>query len=286
MFRNQYDNDVSIWSPQGRIHQIEYAMEAVKQGSATIGIKSKTAVVLVALKRAASELSAHQKKIIPIDDHIGISIAGLTADARLLSKFMRSECLNSKYAYDTPLPVSRLVSSISDKMQIPTQVYGRRPYGVGILIGGYDDVGPHLFQVCPSANFFDCKCMAIGARSQSARTYLEKMLDQFPDCSPEELIKHGLTALRETLPSEQELNTKNSSVCLIGKDQELKIFNDDNVAPFLALLKTTKGGRIPKNVAKADAEGDAEGGEASMEQDTAAAPETGGEGESKGMETE
>lgn len=284
MFRNQYDNDVSVWSPQGRIHQIEYAMEAVKQGSATIGIKSSTHVVLVALKRAASELSAHQKKIIPIDDHIAISIAGLTADARLLSKFMRSECLNSKYAYDTPLPVARLVTAISDKMQTQTQVYGRRPYGVGLLIGGYDDAGPHLYQTCPSANFFDCKCMAIGARSQSARTYLEKMLDEFPNSTPEELIKHGLTALRETLPNEQELTTKNSSVCLVGKDQDLVIFNDEDVAPYLALLDNLKGGRAGKSDAKTEGEsGEVESGEASMEQDTAGGHQD--EGDDKTMDT-
>ena len=83
-FRNQYDNDVSTWSPQGRIHQIEYAMEAVKQGAATVGIKSKTHAVLTALKRAPSELSSHQKKILQLDDHVGASISGLTADARLL----------------------------------------------------------------------------------------------------------------------------------------------------------------------------------------------------------
>ncbi|KAJ8315405.1 hypothetical protein KUTeg_007555, partial [Tegillarca granosa] len=166
LFRNQYDNDVTVWSPQGRIHQIEYAMEAVKQGSAT---------------RAPSELSAHQKKIIPIDDHVGVSIAGLTADARLLSNFMRSECLNSRYAYDRPLPISRLVAAVGNKSQIPTQRYGRRPFGVGLIVAGYDEMGPHIYQTCPSANYYDCKSMAIGARSQSARTYLEKFLDKFVD---------------------------------------------------------------------------------------------------------
>lgn len=83
-FRNQYDSDVTVWSPQGRLHQVEYAMEAVKLGSATVGLKNKTHAVLIALKRASSELSAHQKKIIPIDKHMGITIAGLTADARML----------------------------------------------------------------------------------------------------------------------------------------------------------------------------------------------------------
>uniref|UniRef100_A0A2K5CVM2 Proteasome subunit alpha type n=1 Tax=Aotus nancymaae TaxID=37293 RepID=A0A2K5CVM2_AOTNA len=115
-FRNQYDNDVTVWSPQGRIHQIEYAMEAVKQGSATVGLKSKTHAVLVALKRAQSELAAHQKKILHVDNHIGISIAGLTADARLLCNFMRQECLDSRFVFDRPLPVSRLVSLIGSSI--------------------------------------------------------------------------------------------------------------------------------------------------------------------------
>lgn len=75
-FRNQYDSDVTVWSPAGRLHQVEYAMEAVKQGSATVGLKSKTDAVVVALKRASSDLAAHQKKIIPVDEHMGISISG------------------------------------------------------------------------------------------------------------------------------------------------------------------------------------------------------------------
>ncbi|XP_030844373.1 proteasome subunit alpha type-1 [Strongylocentrotus purpuratus] len=248
MFRNQYDNDVTVWSPQGRIHQIEYAMEAVKQGSATVGLKSKTHAVLVALKRASSELSSHQKKIIPIDDHIGISIAGLTSDARMLSKFMRTECLNSRYAYETPLPVSRLVSEIGNKSQINTQRYGRRPYGVGLLVAGYDEMGPHIFQTCPSANYFDCKCMAIGARSQSARTYLEKKIDDFQTATLEELVKHGLRALRDTLPNESELNTKNCSVAIVGKDEKFTVYEDDDVAKFLAGIETearSRGRRAP-----------------------------------------
>lgn len=118
MFRNQYDSDVTVWSPQGRIHQVEYAMEAVKLGSATVALKNETHSLLVALKRATSELSYHQKKIIPIDKHIGISISGLTADARILSKFMRTECMNYKYQYAEPMPVSRLITALANKMQV------------------------------------------------------------------------------------------------------------------------------------------------------------------------
>lgn len=110
MFRNQYDSDVTVWSPQGRLHQVEYAMEAVNLGSATVGLKSRSHAVIIALKRASSELSAYQKKIINIDDHIGITISGLTADARILSRYMRTECLNYKYSLDTVMPLNRLIS--------------------------------------------------------------------------------------------------------------------------------------------------------------------------------
>ena len=189
MFRNQYDSDVTVWSPQGRLHQVEYAMEAVKLGSATVGLKNKTHAVLIALKRASSELSAHQKKMFPIDKHMGISISGLTADARMLSRYMRTECLNYKYSHDDVLPVSRLLASLGNKLQTCTQRYDRRPYGVGLLIAGYDDQGPHIYQTCPSSNYFDCKAMAIGARSQSARTYLEKHLNELLSCDLDELIK-------------------------------------------------------------------------------------------------
>lgn len=237
MFRNQYDNDVTVWSPQGRLHQVEYAMEAVKQGSATVGVKNKTHAVLVALKRASSELSAHQKKVIPIDDHVGISIAGLTADARMLSRYMRTECLNNRYSHNSALPINRLVQVLGNKMQVCTQRYDRRPYGVGLLVAGYDDAGPHIYQTCPSANYFDCKAMAVGARSQSARTYLEKHLTVLPECSLEELVKHGLLALRDTLPNEVELTTKNCSIAIVGKGMSFTIYEDEAVNPYLRTIE-------------------------------------------------
>lgn len=200
-------------------------MEAVKLGSATVGLKSREYAVLVALKRASSELASYQKKIIPIDDHLGISIAGITADARVLSKLMRQECLNYKYSYDSTYPVSRLISKLGNRMQLCTQRYDRRPYGVGLLVAGYDDQGPQIFEVVPSANFFSCKAMSIGSRSQSARTYLEKHLNSFIDSTKDELIKHGLEALKGTLPNEDLLtnlvclwfNTRNDFYIIIAQ---------------------------------------------------------------------
>jgi len=238
MFRNQYDSDVTIWSPQGRIHQIEYAMEAVKHGAATIGMKSKTCAVLVALKRAANELCSHQTKVYEIDEHIGISIAGLMSDARLLTKFMQSEALNWRWLHNEPIPISHLMNLLETKLQVNTQRYGRRPFGVGMLVAGWDENGTHLVQTCPSANMYDCYAMAIGSRSQSARTYLEKHMQEFAACDEKALVKHALLALRDTLPNDMSLTTKNTSVSLVEIDGKFKVYEDDELSKCLDSIKT------------------------------------------------
>lgn len=236
MFRNQYDSDVTVWSPQGRIHQVEYAMEAVKQGSATVGIKSNNAVVLVALKRAQNDLSSYQPKIFPADDQIGVSVSGLMADARLLIRFLQSEALDYRWAHEQVVPINQLSGRIESKLQTNTQIYGRRPFGVGMLLAGFDDNGTYLIQTCPSAHTYICHAMALGARSQSARTYLENHLKDFPECNKDALIKHALTALKETLPNDMTLNARNTSVGVVVLDGKFEICEDESVANYLSNL--------------------------------------------------
>lgn len=96
------------------MHQVEYAMEAVKQGAACVGLRSADYAVLAAVKRAPSDLSSHQKKLFEIDEHVGIAISGLTADARQLCKQMRNECLEHRYVYEAPLLLSRLVLYVAN----------------------------------------------------------------------------------------------------------------------------------------------------------------------------
>jgi len=206
MFRNTYDSDNTVFSPQGRLHQVEYAQEAVKQGSAVIGLRSSTHVVLVALKRAPSELASYQEKMTRIDNHIGISYAGLTSDARVLSNYMRQLALNSRMLYSRPLPLSRIIGSLADRAQLNTMQYGKRPYGVGFLVAGVDNTGPHLFEFSPTGNCLEYHAMALGARSQSAKTYLERNFESFKEASKDELVKHGLYALRETLQQNKDVS--------------------------------------------------------------------------------
>ncbi|KAJ4842088.1 RNA polymerase-associated factor [Turnera subulata] len=232
MFRNQYDTDVTTWSPAGRLFQVEYSMEAVKQGSAAIGLRSKTHVVLACVNKANSELSSHQKKIFKVDDHIGVAIAGLTADGRVLSRYMRSECINYNFTYESPLPVGRLVVQLADKAQVCTQRSWKRPYGVGLLVAGLDESGAHLYYNCPSGNYFEYQAFAIGSRSQAAKTYLERRFENFMDSSRDDLVKDALIAVRETLQGE----TLKSSICtvaVVGVGEAFHILDQDTVQQLI-----------------------------------------------------
>ncbi|QSZ30002.1 hypothetical protein DSL72_004520 [Monilinia vaccinii-corymbosi] len=295
MFRNNYDNDSVTFSPQGRIFQVEYASEAVKQGSVVVGIVSKTHAVLVAVKvsyiisypsttfpdtgtdntiqrsialyldlhtftltittglqtqtnqsptqRNAEELSSYQKKVIAIDEHVGLALAGLASDARVLSNFMKNQTLASRMTYDRAIPIERLVAAIGDRAQTNTQNYGKRPYGVGLLVAGVDETGPHLFEFQPSGMTQEMIACAIGARSQMARTYLERHLEEFPECGREELVKHGLRALKESLAQDKELTVENTSVGVVGikgegekRIQAFKLFDGQDVKQWVDLV--------------------------------------------------
>jgi len=233
MFRNMYDSDNTTWSPQGRLFQLEYAMEAVKQGSCSVGLRSATHAVVVTLKRASSELGSHQQKVFKIDGHVGVAISGLCGDARGLCKFMRTECLAHRYTYDAPIPVERLVALVADKSQVHTQRYGSRPYGVGLLVVGYD-TAPHLFETCPSGNYFEFRGQAIGSRAQSARTYLERVAPELDACPLDALVRHGVRALRESVQSGGEgLNPANCSIGVVGLDTPFTILEDDAIRPYV-----------------------------------------------------
>lgn len=190
-------------------------------------------ILFLALKRSPNTLAAYQKKLQKIDDHMGVGLSGLTADGRSLVKYMRNETLNHKYVFATPMQGSRLVSDLADMHQRCTQSYVRRPYGVGLLVATYDQTGPHLFMTEPSGNFYEYVAMAIGSRSQTSRTYLEREFESFENCSLDELIKHGLKALAASLSGDVELDSKSASIGIVGKDTTFKILDDAAVQPYL-----------------------------------------------------
>jgi 20S proteasome subunit alpha 6 len=228
------------------------------QGSASLGVCSKTHVVLCALKRSPHELASHQKKLLKIDNHMGVAIAGLNADARSLAKYMRTECLNHRFVYGTPLQCGRLVKEVADKHQRCTQMYTRRPYGVGLLVGAVDATGPHLYETTPSGDYFEYTAMAIGARSQSAKTYLEKHSAAFNDCGMEELVKHAVKALAGCVQSDKTLEAANLSITVIGPDQKYISLEDALTQPYLDSIEL-EGDLLPAQPATAEDGDDGEG---------------------------
>jgi len=212
-------------------------MEAVKQGTPVLALRSKTHAVIATFKRAQSELATHQQKIFKIDDHMAIGISGLTADARVLAEYMRNECLNHRYVFDAPMQVGRLVAQVADKSQQKTQNASKRPYGVGLLVAGCDENGPHIFETCPSGNCFEYYAMAIGGRSTSARTYLEKHFADFESASTEALIKHALEAMNKTTASDQTLTPKNTAVAVMGPDEKYRELSEEALQAVIETLE-------------------------------------------------
>lgn len=161
---------------------------------------------------------------------------------------MKRQALASKMTYGRPIPLERIVSQIGDRAQTSTQVYSKRPYGVGLLVAGVDETGPHLFEFQPSGLTQEMTACAIGARSQMARTYLERHLSEFEGASRDELIKHGLRALKESLSQDKELTVENASVGVTGiaqggkrKIENFKLYDGPAVGPLLeAALETAE----------------------------------------------
>ena len=136
--------------------------------------------------------------------------------SRVLSNFLKSQSLSSRLTYGRALPIERAVSAIGDRAQTNTQHYGKRPYGVGLIVVGVDETGPHLFEFQPSGLTQEMVACAIGARSQMARTYLERNAESFADASREELVSHGLRALKESLAQDKDLTVENTSIGIVG----------------------------------------------------------------------
>ena len=179
MFPSQslgYDRGVSVFSPEGRLYQVEYATEAVRHGPLAVGVKSPAGVVLVGEKRTPHPLVdiTTIKKILLIDDHIGTAIAGLHADARKLIDQARIQAQINRLNYDEPILVHSLIENICDTKQAHTQYGGARPFGVSLLVAGVDDHGTQLYTTDPSGSFWGWKAAAIGKESDVVRDFFKE----------------------------------------------------------------------------------------------------------------
>ncbi|MCS7140050.1 MAG: archaeal proteasome endopeptidase complex subunit alpha [Candidatus Nezhaarchaeota archaeon] len=171
-----YDRAITVFSPEGRLYQVEYALEAVKRGWTTLGIKCQDGVVVAVEKKRISPLvdPDTMEKIWKIDDHVGIAYAGLASDGRVLIDRARIEAQIHRMIYDEPIDIEVLTRRISDLKQLYTQHAGVRPFGVSFIIAGVDRAGPRLYMTEPSGAYAGYHAVVIGVGAQIATELLEK----------------------------------------------------------------------------------------------------------------
>ncbi len=190
-----YDRAITVFSPDGKLYQVEYAFEAVRRGWTTLGIRSNSGVVLAAIKKKVLPLMDFSdiEKVFQIDDHIGMTFAGFASDGRVLVDYARLRAIQHKILYDEKISVELLTRRICDVKQSYTQHAGVRPFGVALIIGGVDDRGPHLYMTEPSGQYMSYFAVAIGSEGQLANEYLEKKYKK--DLTVDELIVLAIDTL-------------------------------------------------------------------------------------------
>ena len=196
-----YDRAITVFSPDGRLFQVEYAREAVKRGATAIGVKTNEGVILVADRRVASKLLEADtiEKIYKIDEHVCAATSGLVADARVLIDRARLEAQINRLTYDEPISVKELARKICDFKQQYTQYGGVRPFGVSLLIAGVDDK-PKLYETDPSGALLEYKATAIGAGRNVVLEYFEK--EYSDDIGFEDAIIKALVAMGKAIEGE------------------------------------------------------------------------------------
>jgi len=170
---SEYDYDSTIFSPDGRLFQVEYARETIKKGSTTLGLKFKNGVLLIAYKKFSSNLieSTSTDKIAQIDDNIICAYVGLSADARLLINYSQEIAVINRIWYDEQITVKNLVEEICKYKHLFTTYNGLRPFGLVLLIAGIDSKGAHLFGTDPSGAFLEYKVICEGEKSNIVIKY-------------------------------------------------------------------------------------------------------------------
>jgi len=229
-----YDHSITMFSPDGRLFQVEYARESVKRGTTTAGLKFRDGVVLVCDKRIASRLILPEsiEKMFKIDEHIGFATSGLVADARQLVDRARVECQVNRITYAAPVPVDMLTKKMCDFMQSFTQYGGARPYGTALLIGGVDENGIHLFETDPSGAYQSYHAGAIGSGRNTVIDFFESNWKE--NLTMNAAMKLGLEALRKSL--DVELNREAIEVVVIDADG-YRILNREQVVKQIDRLK-------------------------------------------------
>ncbi|GCE99563.1 proteasome component pup2 [Zygosaccharomyces mellis] len=250
--RSEYDRGVSTFSPEGRLFQVEYSLEAIKLGSTAIGIATSEGVILGVEKRANSPLLETDsiEKILEVDRHIGCAMSGLTADARSMIEHARTAAVTHSLYYDEDISVESLTQSVCDlALRFGEGAAGEerlmsRPFGVALLIAGYDkDDGYQLFHAEPSGTFYRYNAKAIGSGSEGAQSELQNEWHSSLTLKEAELLV--LKILKQVM--EEKLDENNAQLSSITKEEGFKIYDEKRTAEIIKALKEKETEENPED---------------------------------------
>ena len=228
-----YDRVATMFSPDGRLYQVEYASKIVAQGTLGVGIKYADGVMLGADKKITSKLLLPEsiEKVFKIDSHIGAVSAGLVGDARRLVQIARQKAKENVMYYDEPIQVETLVKEISNINQAFTQYGGMRPFGIAFIIGGVDSTGKRLFETEPSGALAEYQAIAIGKNKEKAMEILEKEWRE--NMSFDDAMVLSLKALKLGLDEKDKLDYRRVEIAHIDSSRTYKGIPNEKIKAYM-----------------------------------------------------
>ena len=223
-----YDRAITVFSPDGRLFQVEYALETVNRGATIIGIACSNGVVLGAEEKIETPLQdpTFTWKLYEVDDHLGAAVVGLGSDARILIDQARIYAQSNRLTYDEPIDVEIMTKRVGDVKQLYTQHAGVRPFGVSIIFGGVDKTGGRVFATDPSGSYRGYKAVAVGIDREAVEGILKEEYRE--DLNLDEAVKLAIKCLTRALESRGE--PKRIKISVVPTDtKKLKALSDEEI---------------------------------------------------------
>jgi len=235
-----YDRHITIFSPEGRLYQVEYAFKAVKaEGVTSIAVRGKDSVCFVTQRKVPDKLidPSSVTRIFKITPYIGALFTGFLADARSNVQRARADAAEFRFKYGYEIPVDYLARMMADQAQVYTQQASMRPLAVvPMLIGIDEERGPQLFKVDPAGYYVGYKAASAGAKDQEADNFLEKKVKGMAELSLEEAVQTAIGALQNVLSEDFKASQLQVGVVSNASGRKFKELSQSEIEEHLTAI--------------------------------------------------